>query len=238
VAFPEVEGGGTKLLRPHMVYGTPWPLSEDDYLCVHASMTESHGVCWIDRFGNRELIYRDPEIPCLSPIPLRPRPIPPVIPDATRQTLAAQTAPKGPATIAVTNVYDSDFTWPLETKIAALRIIQILPKTTPRADVPRIGVANTGNARAVLGVNVRLGTGVRRREPNHRRLHHAYPRQCAAALRRSAIWRCGRFRGRPAAEIEVHRSLRHGGIEEAPVVTWGKEYGGYPNAKHHSQRIY
>ena len=31
-------------------------------------------VRWIDRFGNKELIYRDPAIACSDPIPLRPRP--------------------------------------------------------------------------------------------------------------------------------------------------------------------
>ena len=49
------------------------------------------------------------------------------------------------------NVYDSDFAWPAGAKAAALRIIQVLPKSTPRANCPRIGVANGTNARAVVG---------------------------------------------------------------------------------------
>lgn len=53
--------------------------------------------------------------------------------------------------MAVMNVYDSDFEWPAETKITSLRVIQVLPKTVPRVDVPRIGVATETNARAVLG---------------------------------------------------------------------------------------
>src|SRR5690606_18899840 len=56
-----------------------------------------------------------------------------------------------PATMAVMNVYDSDFTWPADVRVATLRIIQLLPKTTPPADQPRIGVAVGTNARAVLG---------------------------------------------------------------------------------------
>ena len=152
VPLPEAEGGQQQT-RQHMVYGTPWPLSEDDYLCVHGSLEESHGICWIDRFGNRELIYRDPSIPCLSPIPLRPRPSPPVLPDATAQAGGAAVASgkDAAATIALLNVYDSDVAWPTGTKIAALRVIQVLPKTTPRANSPRIGVATGTNARAVLG---------------------------------------------------------------------------------------
>lgn len=154
VPLPEAEGG-EKLVRRYMAYGTPWPLSEEDYLCTYGSLAESHGICWIDRFGNRELIYRDPAVPSLSPIPLTPRPTPPVIPDATRPATAQKTLgvspAEAPATIAVTNVYDSDFTWPKGTEIAALRILHVLPKTTPRANSPRIGVASGTNARAVLG---------------------------------------------------------------------------------------
>jgi hypothetical protein len=149
VPFPEAEGPR----RGNEVYGTPWPLSEDDYLCVHDPKAKNHGIYWIDRAGNKELIYRDPAIPCLSPIPLRPRPMPPVIPERTTQTAAAKKAAEGdrPAMIAVMNVYDSDFQWPKDTRVTALRIIQVLPKTTPVNVKPKIGVARQTNARAVLG---------------------------------------------------------------------------------------
>jgi len=49
------------------------------------------------------------------------------------------------------NVYRSDFDWPAGTKITALRVIQVLPKSTAPPNVPRIGVAHQTNARAVLG---------------------------------------------------------------------------------------
>jgi len=76
-----------------------------------------------------------------------------VIPDRTTQTAAARKAAGGdrPATVAVMNVYDSDFEWPEGTKIAALRVIQLLPKATAPPNQPRIGVAQQTNARAVLG---------------------------------------------------------------------------------------
>jgi hypothetical protein len=148
--FPEAEA---KPIRNYMCYATAWPLSEDDYLCVYDAEAKNRGIYWIDRFGNRELIYRDPSISCLSPIPLRPRKMPPVIPEATVQTAAARQAAgeDRPATIAVMNVYDSDFQWPSGTKIEALRVIQLLPKSTAPPNQPRIGVANQTNARAVLG---------------------------------------------------------------------------------------
>jgi len=153
VPFPEAEKH-IKPIKECMVYGTPWPLSEDDYLCVYDRNAKNHGIYWIDRFGNKELIYRDPTIPCMSPIPLRPRIKPPVISTQTVQT-AADVAKAGgiipKETITVVNVYNSDFQWPAGAKVAALRVIQALPKTTPPPNQPRIGVANQTNARAVLG---------------------------------------------------------------------------------------
>lgn len=151
VPFPESEGWP---IANYMAYGTPWPLSEDDYLCAYDPAARNHGIYWIDRFGNKELIYRDEQIACIDPIPVRPRQKPPVIPDQTVQTLAARQRsadPDPPATVSLLNVYDSDFAWPLGTRIAALRVIQVLPKTTPAPNDPRIGVANQTNARAVLG---------------------------------------------------------------------------------------
>jgi len=149
VPFPE----GEAPIRPSLVYGTPWPLGEDDYLCVYDRGAKNHGIYWMDRFGNRELIYRDPEIPCFSPIPLRPRAVPPVIQNGTAQTAAARNAPgdERHATIAVMNIYDSDFAWPGDVEIASLRVLQILPKSVSRRNRPKIGVAEQSNARAVLG---------------------------------------------------------------------------------------
>ncbi|MBL7188038.1 MAG: discoidin domain-containing protein [Phycisphaerae bacterium] len=149
--FPEAEA---KPIRNYMRYGTPWPLSEDDYLCVYDADAKNRGIYWIDRFGNKELLYRDPSISCLSPIPLRPRHKPPVVPSGTVQT-ARDIAKAGgevpQETITIVNVYDSDFAWPEGSKVAALRIIQALPKTTPPPNQPRIGIANQTNARVVLG---------------------------------------------------------------------------------------
>ncbi len=148
VPFPESEKH-IKPIKDCMVYGTPWPLSEDDYLCVYSDDGGSRGVYWLDRFGNRQLIYRDPAISCLNPIPLQPRPRPPVIPAQAVQYASADNSMT--ETIAIMNVYNSDFKWPTGTKVKSLRIIQALPKTTPPPNQPRIGVANQTNARAVLG---------------------------------------------------------------------------------------
>ena len=151
VPFPEATQGkgGIAALQQ---YATAWPLSEDDYLCAYDPQAKNHALYWIDRDGNKELIYRDPSIPCLSPMPLRARPMPPVLPETTNQTVRARAAGTDrPATVALLNVYDSDVAWPPGTKIAALRVIQVLPKATAPPNQPRIGVAEQTNARAVLG---------------------------------------------------------------------------------------
>ncbi len=142
VGFPETQGGG-------QVYGTPWPLSEDYYLCVYdASMSAAagrqggsfvpgnYGIYLIDSFGNRELIYRDPEIASLSPIPLRSRTKPPAARALAKAgqsptTVDYATDQPGEATLSVLNVYDSLKSWPDDTKITALRVLQVLPMTTP-----------------------------------------------------------------------------------------------------------
>ena len=49
------------------------------------------------------------------------------------------------------NVYDSALPWPAGTKIKALRLVQLLPKSTPILNQPAIGMGFAGNAKAVLG---------------------------------------------------------------------------------------
>ena len=200
VRFPEAEGGG------EVAYATAWPLSEEFHLCVYdpqgtnargARLQNRYGIYLVDAFGNKELLYRDPAISCLGPIPLRPRPRPPVVAHATlvgkpgasaaaasvslagppasgtpvataettSETLVATNSERGgkadlqairamamgTAPVGVVNVYDGLYPWPEGTRIAALRIIQVLPKSTPSADGPRIGYGGQKNARAVLG---------------------------------------------------------------------------------------
>ena len=161
--FPEVESqsnwGQKRPILPEdrdrrRSYGTatPWPLDETYYLSVYDPLATNWGVYLIDAFGNRELLCRGPSAPCLSPIPLRPRKRPPAIPVLTTQAKADQTPNIKPeATISVMNVYDSDTKWPGGTKITALRIIQIYPKTTPYTDKPAIGPSQS-LARGIIGI--------------------------------------------------------------------------------------
>ncbi|MFC1601413.1 hypothetical protein ACFL34_03600 [Candidatus Sumerlaeota bacterium] len=152
VPFPESERGR----RENEVYGQPWPLSEDYYLCVYNGGignvgVEKYGLYLLDSFGNKELLYRDENISCLDPIPFRARPRPPEIPAMTRNIATEAVTPDAKGTVAIMNVYDSDFAWPENTRIAALRIVQIFPKATPNVNGPRIGMADQSLARGVLG---------------------------------------------------------------------------------------
>jgi len=148
-------------------YAGPWPLSEYFYLCVYckdsnsaAGTQNNYGIYLLDAFGNKELLYRDEKISCLDPIPLRPRPMPRVVPHATlvgKPLAPGETyTPVDPATLPKTgtvglvNVYDSTLPLPDE-PITHLRIIQLLPKTTPFADRPKIGHGRQKSARKILG---------------------------------------------------------------------------------------
>lgn len=139
VDFPETQGGG-------QVYGTPWPLSENFYLCVYDSNMQpgvggqgqkhvrgDYGIYIVDAFGNRELLYRDPEIACQSPIPLRPRTKPPVVPDESIRVPENELAE---GTFALMNVYDTLNPWPEEMQVKSLRVFQILPMTVPSGAPP------------------------------------------------------------------------------------------------------
>ncbi len=142
VRFPEGEGG-------REAYGTAWPLSEDYCLCVYDPAGSHYGIYLLDSFGNKELLYRDPGIASISPIPLRPRAEPAVMPTRTQAPGGRDDA--GAGTLAVINVYESLLPWPEATHLAGLRIIQLLPKSTAPPNRPRIGIASQSNARAVLG---------------------------------------------------------------------------------------
>ncbi len=162
------EGGG----HGDGAYATAWPLSQNYYLCVYSPLTPgfwnggngepydvpvTHGIYLLDAFGNRVLLYRDPEIGCLSPMPLRARPLPPRMPHMTQYAFPPDARddssddPPETSTVAVMDVYNSLFPWPEGRRIKSLRIVQIYPKTTLGQDRPHIGYASMMNARRSLG---------------------------------------------------------------------------------------
>jgi hypothetical protein len=160
VHFPEAEtapgvpnpGPGQHTPKQEF-YGTPWPLSEDFYLCVYDNGGSNYGIYLADSFGNRELLYRDSTIACLDPIPLRARRRPHVVPTATIQAKAdrAAGADLSSGTVAVMNVYESRHAWPGDVRIKELRVINIFPKDNAMQDVPNIGAGVQSLSRGVLG---------------------------------------------------------------------------------------
>jgi hypothetical protein len=142
---------------PGHCYRTPYPLSGDYFLAAysfdpligepHANRSNMFGIYLVDRFGNKELLYRDLNIGSLWPTPIHPRPRPPVLPTSASDTTSSE------GTFFLQDVYHS---WPQlpggqQDRVAKLRILQVLPKTTPHINTPRVGLANASPGKQVLG---------------------------------------------------------------------------------------
>ena len=81
----------------------PWPLS-DKFFLVAANPDKAYddpvayGLWLVDAFGNRVLVYHDPQISCWQPVPLRPRAVPPSLPPAGPEDMSASKGTVGNAT--------------------------------------------------------------------------------------------------------------------------------------------
>jgi hypothetical protein len=149
IPFPEAES-----MKITEYYDAPQPLSEKYFLVGYSpwplvwepgsNRVNALGVYLVDSFGNRELIYRDPNIGSSNPTPIHPRQTPPVIPSE----LPEQAPDQGEAIIA--DVYKGLGDIPRDT-IKSIRVVQIFPKSTVVAGTPPIGLAGEENARAILG---------------------------------------------------------------------------------------
>jgi hypothetical protein len=154
VCFPETEG------QPKSYYAGPWPLSEDHYLVSwsdrplppHTYMKKddqrnppnASGIYLYDRFGNLNLLHRDSDISCETPIPLKPRPKPPVVADCVDWN-----APKT-GTFAMQNVYRGLGDVP-PGSVARLRIVGVLPKVQPFMNQPVLSVSAEDTGKFILG---------------------------------------------------------------------------------------
>ena len=168
--FPEAEFDP---LSASGAYASPWPLSEKYFLCVYDSNANAqygpvdlparnYAIVLADAFGNREVIYRDPTISCLDPMPLTARDKPPVIPHATLVGLPPNEDGSKPdpmpkdklpktARIGLVNVYNSRRPFPEGARITQLRIWQVVPKATPIHVIPVIGLGDQKSAKICLG---------------------------------------------------------------------------------------
>ncbi len=150
--FPESECAD----RSNYQYGTPWPLSEDLFLC-----TSWEDLVVLDRFGNEELILARAEVPrarddkamrLCDPIPLVARLKPPTVPERSNAWPDAPKRATPPASMAVMDVYNTDIPLPPGVKIKWLRLVQAFLKEDPLMDTPRIGYGDENTPRMSLGL--------------------------------------------------------------------------------------
>ena len=148
VCFPETEGW------PTTYYANPWPLSEESYLVAWSELplasqgrmnpVNAMGIYLFDATGHRELVYRDPAISSMYPIPVRPRPQPPA--------LASTVDWDGPqeGNFLVQDVYRG-----LDAvergSIKELRLVGVPVKTQPEMNQPALGVTRDDPGKCVLG---------------------------------------------------------------------------------------
>jgi len=147
VCFPEIEGW------PQTYYANPWPLSEQYFLVAWSPQQingqggvnppNALGLYLLDVFGNLELIYRDPDISSMYPLPVRARNKPPDIP--------IHTAWDGPqeGSFLLQNVY-RNLGVP-KGAVKRLRIVGVPPKTQPHMNSPHLGITGVEPGKFVIG---------------------------------------------------------------------------------------
>lgn len=140
VKFPESPdpsgGGGGK-------FATPYPVCEEMYFVSHRDRSGRYSIYLIDIFGGRELIYSHNGSDSFSPIPVQPRPVPPVLASAV-----AGKETEATGVFYVQNVYQC--TEPLEPgSIKRLRINRIYGQ--PTNVKPALSRANNENIKGIVG---------------------------------------------------------------------------------------
>lgn len=140
---------------PGHCYKSPWPLAEKFFIVSYSfdrlvgepgpNLPNMFGLYFADAFGNKELIYRDPAISSLWARPLEPRTPPPEVLRPPGEVAADR------GTFFVSDVREGWPPLPEDPLITHLRIIQVLLKTTPNADSPRVGAAFAAPGKQVLG---------------------------------------------------------------------------------------
>ncbi len=133
------------------IWGTPYPLSEDYFVCSHdPRFTQyrysrekdgrvgvpdehkdnpiKHNLYLLDRFGNIQLLWAfDDSVSSIDPIPLESRESPPIVPTKTFQGERSGMDEHYRATISINNVYEADMPWPEDYDIKWMRIVQLFP---------------------------------------------------------------------------------------------------------------
>jgi len=148
VRFPEIEGW------PITFYANPYPLSETYYLTGWSdqpirkqggsNLANALGLYLYDAFGNRELIYRDPEICSMYPIPLLPRRKPPMVSSHAKWDAQQE------GRFLLMNVYDR-LTGVKPGEVKRIRIVGVPAKTQPNMNKPNLGLTRDDPGKFVIG---------------------------------------------------------------------------------------
>jgi len=154
VVFPEAEGW------PQTYFANPYPLSEEHYLVAWSASRlppgtprpdwgmpgepNDLGLYLFDAFGNLNLLYRDPAISSMYPLPIRPRPKPPVV--SPRMDWAGSQEGR----MLLANVYEG--LGSVERgSVRRLRLVGIPQKTHPTMNFPSIGLTRDDPGKFVIG---------------------------------------------------------------------------------------
>ncbi|MFO0925909.1 MAG: hypothetical protein U0736_02590 [Gemmataceae bacterium] len=155
VPFPETEK------NVDSYYANPWPLAEEHHLVswsdrplpphcrvdsADTNPVNALGLYLYDRYGNLNLLYRDPALSSSNPIPVRPRPRPRVPSSA----VAWDGAQEG--TFLVQDVYRGlEGNGVRRGSVAAVRVIGVPPKVQPQMNSPSLGVSSEEPGKYLLG---------------------------------------------------------------------------------------
>jgi hypothetical protein len=132
----------------HHNYATPWPLSEEVFLCG-----KGNDLIYRDKNGNEQVLYHDnnswrPQ----DPIPLTTRKTPPVLPVKTWQGERSNLTDHLRATMTVMDVRVGDMALPAGATIKSMRIVQVIPQFNPVINTPRVGYSSESLVRLSLGI--------------------------------------------------------------------------------------
>jgi hypothetical protein len=122
-------------------YKEPFPLSEELFLVSYNpgpkhNEPAGYGIYLLDASGNRELVYRDPDISCFQPMPLRPRSRHAPLPGAGA---LAHDEPRQTATLFMADVYRG-LTGIERGRVKYVRVMEDVPKPWQASwDSPRQG---------------------------------------------------------------------------------------------------
>ncbi|HEY5914348.1 MAG TPA: discoidin domain-containing protein [Verrucomicrobiae bacterium] len=152
VHFPETEA------NDEHYFANPWPLSEEYFLVGWADAKlpphgryedgqnpeNAMGLYLFDAFGNLELLYRDPQISSVSPVPVMARPRPPA------QATVAEWKGAQEGRMLVQDVYRG-LDGIRRGSVRQLRLIGVPPKVQPHMNNPLLGVSAEDPGKFVLG---------------------------------------------------------------------------------------